>query len=70
MVIEFIKKFYDTMIDKNQEWKPIDLETALFKEGYHVVFCVPTNNGCKFRVHIANQEFIEGVLTFTGEIIL
>lgn len=69
MVIEFIKYFSDTMIDKNQEWTPIELETALFKEGYQVVFCVPHALGCKFRVHLGNQKFIEGILTFAGEII-
>ncbi len=70
MVLNFIQNYANTMIENNQSWDASNLQTALFKEGYHVVFCVPTSNGSKFRVHIGDQNFIEGVLTFTGEILL
>jgi hypothetical protein len=70
MVLEFIQKYADTMITNNQTWTATNLEEALFREGYNVVFCVPASNGSKFRVHIGDQNFIEGVLTSTGEILL
>ncbi len=70
MVLDFIQNYANTMIENNQSWDASKLQTALFKEGYHIVFCLPTSNGCKFRVHIGDQNFIEGVLTSTGEILL
>jgi hypothetical protein len=70
MVLEFIQNYANTMIESNQSWNATNLQEALFKEGYNVVFCVPTSNGSKFRIHIGDQNFIEGVLTSTGEILL
>ena len=70
MVLEFIQKYADIMIANNKTWNATNLEEALFREGYNVVFCAPTSNGSKFRVHIGDQNFIEGVLTSSGEILL
>jgi hypothetical protein len=70
MVLEFIQKYADIMIANNKTWNATNLEEALFREGYNVVFCVHASNGSKFRVHIGDQNFIEGVLTSTGEILL
>jgi hypothetical protein len=70
MVLEFIQKYADIMIANNKTWNATNLEEALFKAGYNVVFCVPASNGSKFRVHIGDQNFIEGILTSNGEILL
>jgi hypothetical protein len=70
MVIEFIQKYVDTMIKNNQSWNATDLENTLFREGYNVVFCVPHTSGSKFRIHLGNQEFIEGILTSSGTILI
>lgn len=70
MVVEFIQKYANTMIEHNQTWNATDLENELFRNEYNVVFCVPHPSGCKFRVHLGNQEFIEGILTPSGTVII
>jgi len=45
MVLDFIQNYANAMIENNQSYTAKDLETALFKEGYNVVFCVPCQNG-------------------------
>jgi hypothetical protein len=70
MVIEFIQKYADTMIINNQTWNATNLEEALFREGYNVVFCAPHTSGSKFRIHLGNQEFLEGILTSSGSILI
>ncbi len=70
MVLDFIQNYANAMIENNQSYTAKDLETALFKEGYNVIFCVPCQNGSKFRIHLVDQNIIEGVLTSSGSILL
>lgn len=70
MVLDFIQNYANRMIENNESYTAKDLETALFKEGYHVVFCVPSENGFKFRMHLEGQNIIEGILTSSGSILL
>lgn len=70
MVVEFIQNYANLVIQKNETINCSMLESELFRNGFSVVYCVPSNEGCKFRIHTDGGNFIDGILNSSGSVLV